>query len=227
MVIGNGSIAKIFYEKYKDDKNYLIFASGVSNSNEKNLKEFEREKNLIMDTIKKFPNLKLIYFSSIFVNVINNDYYVHKLNIEEIIKKNHKNYIIVRLPQIISTGGNKKNLINLFVDYIKKNKEIEIIENTFRSIIDIDDVYKIVNDILDKCNNEILFFYGFEKIEVINLYNKISKILSIPPKIKLINSNFIFDFEMNNSQLVNESINNCDIEKTNYVDNFLKKYIKI
>jgi hypothetical protein len=46
MLIGKGMIANIF-SSYKNDDNILIFASGVSNSNEKNKQEFLREKNLI------------------------------------------------------------------------------------------------------------------------------------------------------------------------------------
>ncbi len=43
MVIGTGLIANLFAE-YNDLDNYVLFASGVSNSLEKNVKAFDREK---------------------------------------------------------------------------------------------------------------------------------------------------------------------------------------
>jgi hypothetical protein len=41
MVIGNGTVAKVFSE-YCDNGDILIFASGVSNSKEKSEANFER-----------------------------------------------------------------------------------------------------------------------------------------------------------------------------------------
>jgi len=46
MVIGNGMIAKAF-SQYKNNPKVLLFASGVSRSNEKEEASFLREKELI------------------------------------------------------------------------------------------------------------------------------------------------------------------------------------
>ena len=61
MVIGNGLIASAF-ERYKNNDDIIIFASGVSNSQETSELAFNREINLM----KRYLNLdkKLIYFST-------------------------------------------------------------------------------------------------------------------------------------------------------------------
>lgn len=60
MVIGNGLLATAF-SNYKGDNSILIFASGVSNSGNTNLSEFEREKSLLKSALDL--KLRLIYFS--------------------------------------------------------------------------------------------------------------------------------------------------------------------
>jgi hypothetical protein len=45
MIVGNGIIGNRFRFDFNDD-DYLIFASGVSDSTEENLNEFYREENL-------------------------------------------------------------------------------------------------------------------------------------------------------------------------------------
>lgn len=50
MVIGNGMIAQRF-ASYKHNDDYVIFASGVSNSRMKDDVAYEREIKLLADTI--------------------------------------------------------------------------------------------------------------------------------------------------------------------------------
>ena len=67
MVVGTGSLANVFLSKFEKNNDVLIYASGVSDSTEKNKVNFDREKNLLINSIKNNPEKKLIYFSSIFV----------------------------------------------------------------------------------------------------------------------------------------------------------------
>ena len=54
MIIGNGLIATGF--KKFNHSNFVILAAGVSNSLETRLGEFEREKDLVLETLKKYPD---------------------------------------------------------------------------------------------------------------------------------------------------------------------------
>ena len=152
MIIGNGLISSVFNKNKKDYKNYLVFASGVSNSKETNKEQFIREKELILKYIYENKNLTFLYFSSVLVGVTNNDYYNHKLEMEELIKKETDNYVIFRLPQIIGNLGNKNNLVNFLKDSIINGNEIIVREGVHRALIDIEDLEKIVNYCKDTCN---------------------------------------------------------------------------
>ena len=151
MIVGNGIIANIFRSNFNDDT-YLIFAFGVSDSTEENINEFNREEKLLLEMIDKYPNLKLIYFSSIFCGLKFDRYYTHKMKMESLIIKNSKDFLIFRLPQVIGNGGNNKNLFNFFIDSIRNDKVLKIKKNTQRSLIDIDDVFKIVFYCINKSN---------------------------------------------------------------------------
>ena len=226
MIVGNGLIASVFLKSEKDYKDYIIFASGVSSSKETKFEEFEREKTLLKNVLKKNNNLKLIYFSTILSDKINNHYYQHKLSVENYIKKNCSNYKIYRIPQILGYSGNNDNLVNYFVNKIKKNEEINLYKNVKRSILDVDDLKKIVDINLTNSKNETLNISSIEKISVINLCKKIGGILNIKPKIKIIVVTTKLNWNTRNSKKINEIINSLDLVKKNYTNNTLIKYIK-
>jgi hypothetical protein len=226
MIVGNGLIASVFLKSEEDYKDYIIFASGVSSSKETKFEEFEREKTLLKNVLKKNNNLKLIYFSTILSDKIDNHYYQHKLSVENYIKKNCSNYKIYRIPQILGYSGNNDNLVNYFVNKIKKNEEINLYKNVKRSILDVDDLKKIVDINLTNSKNETLNISSIEKISVINLCKKIGDILNIKPKIKIIVVTTKLNWNTRNSKKINEIINSLDLVKKNYTNNTLIKYIK-
>jgi len=226
MIVGNGLIASVFLKSEQDYKDYIIFASGVSSSKETKYDEFEREKNLLKNILKKNNNLKLIYFSTILSGKIDNPYYQHKLSVENYIKKNCSSYKIYRIPQILGYSGNNDNLVNFFVNKIKKNEEINLYKNVKRSILDIDDLKKIVDINLTNSKNETLNISSIEKISVINLCKKIGYILNIKPKIKIIVGDTKLNWNTRNSKKINKIINSLDLVKKNYTNNTLIKYIK-
>lgn len=223
MVVGNGSIAKVFINDYQDDDSVVIFASGVSNSNENNESEFSREHMLLSKILVSHPNLKLVYFSSIYSTLVDSPYYNHKLKMENFINENFKNFIIIRLPQVISTNGNKNNLINYFVESLKNNKIVSIQKNVNRAIVDIQDVKNITKKIILDENNKILNFSHIEYVDVLDLFLSISNILNIKPKYNLIDPVFEIPKIDNSLEIIN--IIKQKIEKTNYTNKILKKYI--
>ena len=98
MIIGNGIMSKIF--KKITHKNYICFVSGVSDSKTTNNEEFNREKKLLLETIKKNKqNKKIIYMSTcdMYDNLKTNSPYLnHKYNMENIIKNNCISWFIFR-----------------------------------------------------------------------------------------------------------------------------------
>lgn len=219
MIIGNGIIGNRFKYNFNDD-DYLIFASGVSNSSEENINEFYREENLLLKMIADYPHLKIVYFSSILCGVNDNKYYNHKLNMENIIIKKSKRFLIFRLPQIVGNNGNVKNIFNFFTNSIRNDELLKIKINTQRSLIDVDDIFKIVIYCINK-SNQIINISHIEKVYVDYLVKIISELLNKSPKIEYIDGEHSIDFK--NSQIVDEYISSID--RVDYTKKIIKKYI--
>lgn len=150
MIIGNGLIANAFKETGKDDE-LLIFASGVSNSNEVSSAEYQREENLLLSVIGEFPDKIIIYFSSCDVgnNVEHIKYYAHKINMENIVKKGVNSFYIFRLPQVVGINDNRNTLLNYLFFKIQDNAHFDIWANAGRRLIGIDDAVSIVTNIVN------------------------------------------------------------------------------
>lgn len=225
MIIGNGLVASVFKKNEKDYKDYLVFASGVSNSNETKKKEFDREKELIIKSILNNKNLTFLYFSSVLVGVTNNEYYNHKLAMEELIKSITDDYVIFRVPQIIGKIGNPNNLVNFFKKAIIDGKTFTVKQRTQRALIDIEDLEKIVNYCKDACDERTLFLSHIEKISPNELVDIISKLLKKEPKIKK-DSEFRDDnWYVENSLTIRHAIECHEINSVGYTEKIIKKYI--
>jgi nucleoside-diphosphate-sugar epimerase len=152
MVIGNGMIAKAF-ESYRDKDDFIIFASGVSDSTGTDRAAFERETKLITETIKSNKNKLFVYFSTCSIydaSMINSPYVQHKVKMENLIKEYHSRFIIFRLTNPIGNTGNTNTVVNYFINHIIKKKEFVVWKNASRNIIDIDDMYFLCNEILQQ-----------------------------------------------------------------------------
>jgi UDP-2-acetamido-2,6-beta-L-arabino-hexul-4-ose reductase len=224
MIVGNGLLANGFIEESFDHKKFIVFVSGVSNSKKTNEEDFNREKTLLLKTILENKLLKLLYFSSILTGVQDNRYYQHKLEVEDIVKKNSKDYIIFRVPQIIGKGGNKNNLVNYLKQSLISGEEMIIFKNTYRSLIDVIDLVRIVNYCKDIVSCDTIYISDIEKIMVLDLLKNMSIFLGVNPKYKLIegsNNNW----SIKNSGVVNEAILKLKITTSGYTNKIIKKYI--
>lgn len=224
MIVGNGLLANGFIEESFDHKKFIVFVSGVSDSKKTNEEDFNREKTLLLKTISENKGLKLLYFSSILTGVQDNRYYQHKLEVEDIVKKNSKDYIIFRVPQIIGKGGNKSNLVNYLKQSLISGEEIIIFKNTYRSLIDIIDLVRIVNYCKDIVSCDTIYISDIEKIMVLDLLKNMSIFLGVNPKYKLIEGNDN-NWSIKNSSIVNEAILKLRITTGGYTNEIIKKYI--
>jgi dTDP-4-dehydrorhamnose reductase len=225
MIIGNGLLGNGFKNSKYNFDDYIIFTSGVSNSKENDIKEFEKEKNLLVKVINENSDLKLIYFSSLLIVNSENEYYRHKLEIENLIKKNTDKYIIFRVPQIVGKIGNPNNLVNFIKNSIINKNSIEIYGDVERSLIYVNDLVNITFYCFDKVNSTTLFLSGIEKIKVIDLCHIIGDILNIEPIYNKINTQQNDKWVFENSDLINESINKNGICKNDYTKKILKNIV--
>jgi hypothetical protein len=225
MVIGNGLLGNVFSldcDKYND---FIIFASGVSDSKNTDSNSSNREEELITKTLLENTGLTFIYFSSILTDTINNDYYKHKLKMEELVKLKAEKYIIFRIPQIVGFLGNQNNLFNHLVNNVKTNTSNIVYSNVERSIVDIDDLKLIVDYCKDKTINEVINLSYIEKISILDLCNKIYLNFGIEPKITLKINPENQNWNIDNSKIIKDALISLKINTLNYTDKIIQKYI--
>lgn len=228
MVIGKGLISTSF-KNYENNNNFVIFASGVSNSKEEREEEFLREKKLLSEIWKLNKNKILIYFStcSIFDEDSKNSKYVsHKKEMEEIIKEKFEKFIIFRLPNIISWSKNKNTSFNFFKNKIKSDEIIFCKKNAYRYFIDIEDIKNTIPFFLEdsKFLNKSINVCFNNKIKVKTFILELSKILTKNPIINIIDGGS--NYKVNNKIFLEEIHKNKYKIDKDYNKKIIKKYIK-
>ena len=224
MIIGNGLIAKTLGE-FKDNPNVVIFASGVSNSQEVNSHFFAREKDLILSQER---DKLIIYFSTcsiLDVTVQQTRYVKHKIAMENLIKCTFTKFKIVRLPTVLGNNNNPHTLFNHILNKINLGEEVTVVRNAWRYLLDVDDLRIIIPLIVKTDRNySINITYG-NVITVLSIVEILSALLNKEVKINLVNGGI--PFHINNSefkQLLLE--NNSNLYSEEYNINCLKKYLK-
>lgn len=177
MIVGNGLIANAFREFDKED--VIFFASGVSNSLEKDQVQFDREENLIRKTVTENPNKLFVYFStcSIYDSSKSSSRYVnHKLNMEHIVSSETKKYLIARVSNAVGNGGNSNLLMNYLYRAILNGNKISIHKNATRNLIDVSDVVQIVLALIELDHDNkiynIAYLDNFMISEVVEIFEK-------------------------------------------------------
>jgi nucleoside-diphosphate-sugar epimerase len=224
MIVGNGMISNKFklYSNLLED--VIIFASGVSDSNENNPENFIREKELLLKTIEENKDKKIIYFSSVLVNFSEKAYYKHKLEMEKIIESNSISYIIYRLPQIVGGDGNKNNIVNYIKNSIIKQNPISIYVDAERALLDVDDLIQFILFSFNLINNEVVILSQIEKIFVTELYDMISYQLKTHTFVTYVSDTFGLDnWDLDNSKIVDKWL--VGVDTYGYTANIIQKYI--
>ena len=181
MIIGNGFLAKAFQE-FINDENVLIYSSGVSNSGETRSSEYLRESILLKETIRSFPDKKIIYFStiSLFDPSLSESMYIkHKAEMELLLQNKHRDYLILRLPNIVGYSSNPHTLTNYLFHQIKNGLSFVVYKNAYRYLMDIDEVVKLCSYIIRNPRKLNLFNIApNEPISSIVLVAQFEKILN-------------------------------------------------
>lgn len=153
MIVGKGMMAHAF-SYYEASQEVLIFASGVSNSQERREEAFQREEDLLRTylDIARYRDMIFVYFSTCSILDLLLDkskYIMHKIKMENIIKRQAKKYLIFRLPQVVGDTDNK-TLVRYFYDMIQSGQQFEVWANGYKNLIDCDDAFRICSYIVDK-----------------------------------------------------------------------------
>ena len=175
MIIGNGLIADIF--KQHDVENVVFFASGVSNSLETNPANFQRERELLLNTIKENKGFLFIYFSTCSIydsSKTESPYVLHKLEMEHIISSSVDRYLILRVSNVVGKGGNPNLLLNYLHRSIEANRILTIHTQATRNLIDSDDVRNITLQLIhNNVRNSIVnvaYLHEFNIVEIVECF---------------------------------------------------------
>lgn len=224
MVVGRGLIANAFLNEFECIDDVVVFASGVSNSNETKLSEFEREKNLLELTIADKPDALFVYFSTYSLgdpDALKKPYVIHKKAMESIVEKQQR-FLILRVSNVVGSIGNSNTIINFLVNKIISDELITIWNSAKRNLIDVDDLYAITKNLIqNKVENKVLLLTNPNSIYVSEIVAKIANFKQRTPKIEVIEKGE--DFEMKPSKEVLESILKLNL---NFGDQYFTKLLE-
>lgn len=224
MIVGNGLIASLFKEHDRED--VIFFASGVSNSLETRPGEFLREENLIRNTIADNRQKIFVYFSTCSIydsSKTGSDYVLHKLKMEQIIKKLCPNFLILRVSNAVGNGGNPNLLINYIIRAVNNNETINVHTKATRNLIDVDDIKNVTFSLIeDKALNRIVNVAYAKNYSIIEILEIIEQFYGRKVDINLIRSGSGYD--INIPDIENYFIENNLNNKETYFKNILRKY---
>jgi len=129
------------------------------------------------------------------------------------------------LPEVVGNTKNDNTLIKFFSNKIKNKQTFSLWTEATRSIIDIDDVIKILIDLLSnkKLSNKIINIANPLKYSAIEIVKTIEKLTSKEAQYDLVNKGDL-NWKIDIYQ-ISKSIKNCKIDFNNdYLKNVLKKY---
>lgn len=180
VIIGNGLIARAFVW-LASDKKILVFASGVSNSNEENPLLFNQERQLLIDAVNNFPNRTVIYFGSCSIydpSLSHKPYVKHKKDMEILLSEIAPSYHVFRLPLVVGKSDNPNTLTNYLYLNIINGISFNVWKHAKRYLIDVDDIYDIVEQIIKNnfTENEAIdiAFNQYSVIDIIQMLEKIT-----------------------------------------------------
>lgn len=227
MTIGNGLIANGLKRSSKH-QSILVFASGVSNSNETNPATFDREKRLLLQTLENHPDKTFVYISSCDVEdpLDNTMYYSHKLAMEKIVINSAQKYTIVRLPQVVGKTSNKNTLFSFLVDKISRNEPFDIWTNATRNLIDIEHVDQVINYILSRniFRNEIINIASLHNTSILDLVTKIETHLGKEASYNMVPKGHEYKIDTSKIEKIFLALN-ITFDKS-YLDVLIQKYIQ-
>ena len=148
-IIGRGLLARAFDAAQISRLGATVFASGVSNSQENDPSEFQREADMLVDALRQCRG-RFVYFST--CSVTDDDraatpYAVHKRKMESLIQA-RGNHLILRLPQVVGNTNNPHTLVNHLVAHIRSGEPLQIWSHAVRCLVDVDHVAAIALHLL-------------------------------------------------------------------------------
>ncbi len=225
MVVGNGLIANTLSE-FENNKDVLIFASGVSNSSDFSSKNFEREEKLLLQNAN--TNKMLFYFStcSVYdVSLEQTPYVKHKKRMEELVEKNFLTYCIMRLPTLVGKTNNSFTFFNNFKSKLKKGDKITVFKNATRYLFDVDALPSIISLFMSQNNKNVINVAFDNKVSVVDIVDYMKFSMQTDSIVEYVDRGF--DISIDNKEFIGIlTANNFDFAQIGQdYKNIIDKYI--
>lgn len=201
-VIGRGLTASALYPYHDQLNDVVVFASGVSDSTTVDYHEFEREYDLLYETIESAlkDQKRVVYLSSggaiygRFEGMRTEEtpllphtlYGRHKLLCEAIVMQSTLPYLIVRLPNLVGERQNKTQLIPALIHQARQGR-VTLFDHATRDLLDVEDFARILIQLLSKLtNSESIILASGYSISISNIFREIQQALNISVDIEVL-----------------------------------------
>lgn len=208
-------------------KGNTFFASGVSNSQCNDVKQFTRERELLLDELgKSDPKKFFIYFGTCSIfdpDEYQSSYVQHKLSLEKILLS-IPNGLIARLPQVAGNSGSQSNFCNWLFSNIRAETAFTVYDNTTRNVIDIQHAIEILDHYLEsKPPNDRIINIGNPKSYPVTYFVKAAeKLLNKKANYIAVARGSTYNFDTTTSAKISHSLGiSFD---SNYTENVFSKY---
>jgi nucleoside-diphosphate-sugar epimerase len=225
MIVGTGLIGSSLISV--DAPGVTVFASGVSDSQESNQESFRRERELLQAHLGQRRQGHLIYISTCSVNdslQVSSPYVAHKKEMEKLTLSEPK-ASIVRLPNVVGPTGNKRNLVNYFVDAITSGEKILVQELAKRYLLGVDEMQSLIGAYISQGpdNGHIIEFVPPFSTSVSEIVAQIEQILGLKGNVEMVGggSSYLVDFKDTARYLDSAGVEFPE----NYTSSILKKWI--
>lgn len=186
-IIGSGLIGKTFSRIDIDvpNKPLLVIAAGVSDSRCADDAEYTREFDLVHKTCVD-ASVPVTYIStySIHEQQTRSSMYIrNKLRCEQVVLKANRKNTILRLPNVVGTGGNKNNILQFLIEKIRSQSLFKLIEGVHRNFIDVEDIPKFLEFALTNYPEERVYEMVHPKsYSIMEIMNVLENYLGISAK---------------------------------------------
>ena len=199
MIVGTGLIGSSLISV--DMPGATVFASGVSNSQETSQESFRRERELLQGHLSQPRENHLIYISTCSVGESLQDsspYIEHKKRMEKLTLSG-PNTSIVRLPNVVGPSGNKRNLVNYFVDAVGSGKKIFVQKLAKRYLLGVDEMTALIGAYISQGpeSGAIVEFAPPFSTPVTELVRQIEQVLGLEGNVEIVGggSSYLVDFK--------------------------------
>ena len=226
MVLGNGMIASAL--KKVDMQDVLFAGSGLSNLKGADPDERLRERNLIQEQVLLHPDKIFVYISSYSIDdhcpANNTPYLAHKVQMENLVKRLARRYLIFRTSNVVGNSRQPGNLMNFICAHLQSHETFDIWTNTSRNLIDVTDLASMTAASIDTGHfNETLYLIHPADIAIYDIVRHFEAFSGIPGKYTLVNKGVYYQAD---KTLAVNLFNRLGLEKDPdlYTKGLIEKY---